>query len=171
MARFIFKLEPVLRQRKAVERQRQLALAEIERERLALEDQVRSIQDQIRSEKDLMREHLDPRASGSRSVDLRGVRMQAGAQLRLVLSAQQAVVKLAGVHKRIEAARSELIEATKARRAVELLRERRYEQWLEEQRHKEAAMLDEIAVVRGGRPGASDDGTDEQVEVGAGRSA
>jgi flagellar FliJ protein len=147
MARFIFKLEPVLRQRKAIEREKQLALAELERSRVELEDQIRQIQGRLRAEKDTMRDQLTP---GAR-VDLRGVRMQAGAQLRLVLEAQQAVFKLAGVHRRVEAARAELIEATKARRAVELLRERRFEQWLEEQRRKEASMLDEIAVVRGGR--------------------
>ncbi len=146
MAKFIFKLEPVLRQRKAIEREKQLALATLERERVRIEEEIRGIQHQIRSEKELMRDHLTPGAS----VDLRGVRMQAGAQLRLVLEAQQAVFKLAGLHKRVEAARSELIAATKARRAVELLRERRYEQWVQEQKQREAAMLDEIAVVRGG---------------------
>lgn len=150
MAKFVFQLEPVLRQRKAVEREKQLGVAELERERLAIEGEIREIQSQIRGEKDLMREQLSP---GSGAVDLRGARMQAGAQLRLVLAAQQAVIRLAGVHRKIDAARVGLIAATKARRAVELLRDRRFEQWKLEQQAREAAMLDEIAVVRGGRSG------------------
>lgn len=157
MARFIFQLEPVLRQRKSVEREKQLVVAELETQRLAIQDEIRAIQDQIRGEKDEMRDRLNPATVQAGGVDLRGARQQAGAQLRLVLAAQQAVLRLAGVFKKLETARAALIEATKARRAVELLRERRYEQWLEDDRRREAAMLDEIAVMRSGR---SDDQTD-----------
>ena len=69
-----------------------------------------------------------------------------------------AVVRLAGVHQRLDAARLALIKATAARRGVEVLRERRYEAWKREQDRAEAAALDELAVMRAARPDPSDDG-------------
>ena len=87
------------------------------------------------------------------AADMRGVRFQAGAATRLIASAQRAVLELAGVHKRLEAARAVLLEATKRRKAVELLKERRFEEWQQEQARREAAATDEIAVMRAGYGG------------------
>ena len=42
MARFRFRLQPVLRQRELAERDEQLVVAAIERDRLGLEDRLRS---------------------------------------------------------------------------------------------------------------------------------
>ena len=84
-------------------------------------------------------------------VALHAVKMQANASLHLVARAQQAVLELAGVHKRLDAARIELLSATTARKAVELLRDRRYQQWKHEQARKEAAESDELNVMRHGR--------------------
>jgi flagellar export protein FliJ len=77
--------------------------------------------------------------------------MQANASLHLVARAQQAVLELAGLHRRIDAARLELLKATTDRKAVELLKERRRREWVDEQRRREDAELDEINVMRHGR--------------------
>jgi flagellar protein FliJ len=53
----------------------------------------------------------------------------------------------------MEAARAGLIEAAKARRAVELLRERRWEEWKFAQEKAETAALDELAVIAAARRG------------------
>lgn len=146
MPRFRFELEPVLEQRLRDEHDRQRSVAELERERLALEDEIRACQRAIDQERDDLRSLLG--AGGGGAVDLRAARMQAGASLGHMARAQRAVLKLAGVHKRLERARAELLEATKRRKAVENLRQRRYEQWKREQDAAEARELDDLSVMR-----------------------
>lgn len=153
MAKFKFELEAVLEQRRGVERARQLAVAQLEAARMSIEQAIRDCQRQLAREKEDLREHLaDARDLGEpRVVDLRTVRMQANASLHVVARAQQAVIQLAGVHHRLDAARLGLIEATTRRRAVEILRERRWEAWNEAQSRVEAASLDEMAIISASR--------------------
>jgi hypothetical protein len=81
--------------------------------------------------------------------------MQAARSLFAVGEASRAVFKLGGTMKRLDAARGELLRAATARKAVEALRERRYEVWLDEQKRREDAALDEMAVIRGSRTQAN----------------
>jgi len=163
MPKFRFELEAVLKARLAAERQKQLALARLEQERLQIEDYIRTCQRQIRAETQDLRDHLANEREASieqrreswrgdtndgGGVDIRAVKLQASAALHQVGEAQRAVLQLAGVHTRIERARLELLEATTARKAVEALKERRFEAWREAQNKSEAAMLDEISVMR-----------------------
>lgn len=152
MARFRFNLQAVLKQRQAVERQRQQEVAAIEQQRLGLEEELRGYQASLHREKADLREALSRERTSDygRGVDLRGVRLQANAALHVVARAQQAVLRLAAVHKRLDAARLHLLEATKQRKAVETLRERRFEAWASEEKRKEANVLDELAILRAG---------------------
>lgn len=143
MAKFRFELEAVLKQRLAVERQKQLALADLERQRLQIEDRIRGYQASITAEKQDLRQALSP-GSG---VDPGHVRMQANMSLHFVGRAQQAVFQLAALHRRLEAARRDLLAATTSRKAVEKLKERRYEAWRAAEAVKQAAALDEIGVM------------------------
>jgi flagellar export protein FliJ len=146
MARFVFEFEAVLKQRLADEREKQLAMAVVERQRLAIEAQLRGTQGEIEQEKESLRTAL-----GSGAVDLPAVRQQAGAALGRVKRAQQLVLKLAGVHKALDAARMELLLATTKRKAMETLRDRRLEAWKAELSRKEAGELDEITIMRAAR--------------------
>lgn len=148
MPKFRFELEAVIKQRLAIERQKQLALADLERARLALEDKLRGFQASITAEKNDLRDSLAPAGvtSPDRTVDLSRVRMQASMSLHLVARAQQTAFQLAALHRRLDTARKELLTATTRRKAVEKLKERRYEQWRAEQASLEARTLDEIAV-------------------------
>lgn len=152
MARFVFELEAVLKHRLGEERRRQIVVAQIERERVALEGQVRSAGEGMAREKRELRDRLGAGTSGS----LLDVRLQAAAALRLDREARHAVVRLAGVGHRLEAARRALIEATTRRRALEVLKQRRYEAWLGERKRREAGELDELAVMRAPRGGGDD---------------
>ena len=61
---------------------------------------------------------------------------------------------LGEVYKALESARAELAEAAAARRAIELLRERRYEAWRRKHARAEDAFIDELgarAARRGSR--------------------
>lgn len=159
MARkFRFSLEAVLRQRLAIEEKHQRLVAELERERLALEDKIRGYQRSIMSAKEDLRRRLssEQRAAelertGGTGVCLSDVRLQANASLHLVVLAQQTVLELAGLHRRLDAARLELLKATTGRKAVELLKTKRHQEWKEEIRRKEDAELDELNVMRHAR--------------------
>ena len=153
MARFIFPLQALLDQRESVERTRQLAVAAIERERLELEGRIASCQDQIRSHKGDLRDLLaGTSAEGLQSgVDTRTVRLQASASLHAQASAQRLALQLAGVYRRLQTAQVELRKATTARKAVEVLKQRRFEAWKREQSRRETAALDELATMAAGR--------------------
>lgn len=139
MARFRFQLEPVLKARRHAERARQRVVASLEGERLGLERRIRGHQDAIASSRRLLREQIVGR------LDVHMLRGESAVAVAAMRQAQQLVLELAGVHKRLEAARGELIEATRARRAIELLRERRFEAWRKAQEKAEQNLLDELA--------------------------
>jgi flagellar biosynthesis chaperone FliJ len=194
MARFIFKLEAVLEQRSAIERDKKLAVAVLERERLAIEDAIRACQRGIVKEKEEWRLRLSgvhargPGASGEPAgvggmagvggvgkvggagLDVRAIRLQASTTGQLNAKAQQEVLRLAGVHKRLEAARCELLEATTRRKAVELLKARRFQEWKDALARRENAELDELAVMRRGGGGGRGDDADAGAQ-GAGGEA
>lgn len=144
MARFVFKLEAVLTQRCNEERSEQLAVAEIERSRLGLESGIRKIQMGITSERCELRLALQ-----SSRVEFSDIRRQAGAETALHRQAQRLVLELAGVHKRLERARKKLVRASARRKAMERLKERRYEVWAEQLKRKEEAALDELNITGG----------------------
>lgn len=144
MARFRFTLQAVLQHREMIEEQKQRAVAVLEAERVRLEGVIRGYQEGIGREKHDMRAAL---ARG----DIPAARMQSGASVRLAAAAQRAVLELAGVHRRLEAARAELLEATKRKKAVARLKERRLEEWKTQQARLELAAVDELAVMAAAR--------------------
>lgn len=148
MPRFRFSLEPVLEQRRRAEERCQLAVAELERQRIDIEGAIRACQNGIVREKADLRAAL---GTGQGRVALRDARMQAAAAFSLDTRARQEVLRLAGLHKRLEAARAELLRAATARKAVELLRDRRWEAWKHEQSRLESAQADELAVMSAAR--------------------
>jgi flagellar FliJ protein len=148
MAKFRFKLDPVLAMRERVERDRQAQLGAVQAERQALESQLREIQTQIREGKDQWR------ASLAGHVDARAARQTAVASLHLQARAQRLVLQLAGVLKRLETARVALVEASRERRTVELLKEKRRTEWERAMSKAEDAAVDDLAVLRAGRKSA-----------------
>ncbi len=152
MARFRFELEPLLEQRRREERDRMKAVAEIERERVEIEDAAMRLALAQRDEREALRREL----SGAAGVDLGRVKLQSNASLHGLRRTHELALSGAAVLKRLEAARRGLVEATTRRRAVELLRERRYEAWLGAERAKEARALDELVTARYGRDGTGD---------------
>lgn len=140
MAGFTFKLEPVLKARLAEEQQKQIAVAEMERKRMQIEQSIRRRQQLLAASKSELKSAL------TGQVNTRDLAGTAASSMRLMGQAQKLVLELAAVHQHLGAARTELIEATRRRRAVELLRERRLGEWKREQNRIENAFLDEIAA-------------------------
>lgn len=144
MKRFLFKLQPVLDQREREERDKQLAVALLDRDRLALESRIRMFQGMIEDERSTLSSAL---GSGQR-VDLQAVKMQAGATLRHHFGAQRTVLELAGVFKKLTIARQELGQAAARRKAVELLRDQQLEAHKAEINRQESNELDDLSVMR-----------------------
>ena len=137
--RFRFRLEPVLRLREREEAARMRDVAELERQRGELEAMIRRCQERIRGSKDAVRRKL------AGPLDLSELRGEAAGTMGAMRDAQALVLDLAVVHRKLEIARAALREAARARRAVELLRERRLESWRREEAKTEQRSLDEIA--------------------------
>jgi len=140
--KFAFRLEPVLEMRRRAEEERQRVVALLERERLEVEEKLRAVQRSIEAARQEQREML----SAGGPVAVHGVRLQAGAAMAAMGRAHHLALELAGVMKRLESARGELLRAAAARKAVELLRERQLEQWRQEMGRREIADLDDIAA-------------------------
>jgi flagellar protein FliJ len=145
MAKFKFALQPILEQRERVERDRQIEVAAIQAERLALEQQLREAHATSRGEREAWRSALAP-ANVAGSVDLWMARQQAFAVVSADGRARMIENELPALRKRLEAARTRLAQAAKERRAMELLRDRRYEEWLAAINKKERDFLDELGV-------------------------
>lgn len=157
--KFKFSLQALLRVRHMQEQSLQLKVAEIERERLQTEEILRRQQHQLAEGKQVLRDNLVGR------LRLDDLRMHATSSMSVMKAAHRLVLELAGTHRRLEAARAELILATQRRRAVELLRERRFSDWKRDIEHAETRMMDDLAVnaaarnasARGSHGGESDD--------------
>ena len=147
MKGFVFRLQPVLEMRKREEREHQLKVAEIERERVEIERELTGCRETVERERTDLRDRLDGGA-----VDLRGARWQAHASLDALRRSRHAALRLTGVISRLELARRSLMEATSRRRAVEMLRDRQYEAWRAEQAKRERIELDEIGARLATRP-------------------
>jgi flagellar protein FliJ len=140
VARFRFNLERVLEQRQHAEQMCQRTVAELEIERLGLENTIRECQERLAREQSGQRDAL----VGGHLLE---VRHQVAASGAIRQEAQRAVIELAGLHRRLERARHDLLEAMRDRKAIELLRERRYHEWRMQQEKRDVAAMDEIAVV------------------------
>jgi flagellar FliJ protein len=141
MARFVFQLDGVLRQRKLAEEQKQRELAVVEAEMTALDAQLRELDQSVQSTTaDVRTNHLTGR------LDLNFL----AAHRRYLAATQRKALdlaeRMAAVRVRLDAARRALAEAAKERKIIEKLREKREAEWKAAQARKEMAALDEIGT-------------------------
>ncbi len=138
MARFVFKLQTLLDRRVREEDEVRRALAVLTQRKSAIENRLRRHQEELVDGRETMRGRLVG------TVDMNSLRMYAHSALGVMRSAQNAAIELAGLGKRIDQVREQLIAARKNRRTVELLRERRHMEWRREQERREVAVLDDL---------------------------
>lgn len=139
---FKFNLDPVLEHRRIIEDDRQRDLAKHLRQKMILMDQLRQMQDTIRTSKHDLAGSLVGR------VDLTRVADFARYSGQTTIRAQQLVQKLAQLEQQISASRERLLAATRDRKAMELLRDRRHREWHADQVRRETAELDDLALQR-----------------------
>lgn len=142
MSQFKFNLQAVLVQKQAHEDRCQQELAKVLRQRMIMLDQLRQMQQTITDSKQQLRQGLVG------SVDLERTAQFARYSGQVHQRAREFVVNLAMVEGKVEQARGRLLQATRARKALEQLRQRRYRQWQVEQERREQAVLDELGTVR-----------------------
>ncbi|MCC7145080.1 MAG: flagellar export protein FliJ [Phycisphaeraceae bacterium] len=145
MAAFRFTLQPLLQHRQAIEDQRQRDLAKLLRQKMIYQNQIRQMQTGITDAKHQLAGSLVGK------VDLEGVGGFARYSGQLAQRAQAIVLDMVRLEKAIQMARELLLKATRDRQALELLRQRQYEQWLAAQLRRETAELDEITMQRHAR--------------------
>lgn len=150
MAKFRFPLDPLLELRRREEDARKRELAQFEGERQRLQDALRAKQRELSEGKQALRDSLVG------PLDPAMLRQQATATMGVDRLARRTVLELAGLTQRLEASRQRLVEAAQARRAVEILRERRLEEWNREADRKEIAFLDDLANVAAARKKAEE---------------
>lgn len=140
MAKFRFTLQTVLDHRLILEEQAQRDLAEVLHHRVSILEAIRSQQQTIHDSKHSLSSGLVGR------VDLDGIARFAVYAGQARLRAMRLVQDLAGVEKQVEARRQAVLKATKARKALELLRDRQLAQWRVEAQRRETAAMDEFAA-------------------------
>jgi flagellar FliJ protein len=139
MAKFIFKLETVLRQRTSVEQQRQRELSIVQGRLTILENQLRAIDAAVRgSEEDLRRNRLTGK------LDLNFIAAHRRYAFSMQRKALEAAGQIAAASKLVDEARKKLLEAAKQRKIMEKLREKQFQRWQHDLAHRENAELDGI---------------------------
>ena len=140
MAKFAFKLEPVLKQRQMLEDQKQRELAKLIRHRMIFHNQLRSIQSVLSDSKSQLTDGLVGEIDMTRVSQF--ARFSGQSQVR----AQTIVRQLAGLESRIAEAQKQLVEAMRQRKALDLLRDKQYQAWKRTQLRREASRLDDLAT-------------------------
>ena len=141
MARgFQFRFETLLRHRRMVEDERQRELAQLLRARMILTDQLTRMQQTIRDSK------RDMTGSLAGRVDLGQVAQFVNYSQHVQSRGQQIVARLAQLEGEVEESRQRLLDATRQRKALELLRDRDHAEWRRTQDRREQEELDELAT-------------------------
>jgi len=142
MAQFKFTLQRVLDRRLDEEEVKRRALATIERRRRELEDSLRARQGEISAGRSAWRAELVG------EIDPAALRHHAAAGVGLFRKAQRTVIEIASLEKGIAKARAEAVEASRARRTLEILRDQRMAAFADVERRKEQGALDELGQQR-----------------------
>ena len=141
MAKFVFKLEGVLRQRKHVEQQKQRELGLKQRQLVEVQSQLQRLQETVQQANGDVRTNrlvgrLDMQYLAAHRRFLAGMQRQAVATVQKIALAQRAV----------DEARAAVAEAARQRKVIEKLREKQFERWRAEMNRRELAQLDEIGM-------------------------
>ena len=145
MARFRFRFETVLQHRRTLEDACQRDLAKQLRQRMILQSQLRGMQQTIVESKQQLGGALVGR------VDMPRIAQFARYSGQTTQRAYALVAQLATIEKRIDQARRRLVEATRGRKAIDILRRRHYQRWLSEQERRQTVELDDLALQAHGR--------------------
>lgn len=139
MPRFKFRFSSLLKHRRRIEQERRRQLATHLRTQMILRNQLRTMQQSITASK---REAAGLLVG---KVDVEAISRMGAYASHTQLSGQRIVLKLANLERDIHQSRADLLDATRQRKALELLRQRHFEAWKAQQQRQEQRELDELA--------------------------
>lgn len=143
MAKFKFSLETVLKVRKIREREVQkeyaLALMKVEEAKRKLVE-LRHMEDKAQD---------DLASMGRNIINIKAIRYNRQYRFHLALHIIEIIGSLNEFGKEAEKVRLRLVEATKKRKVIERLRERRLEEFLKDQDRQERKVLDDMRPAPG----------------------
>jgi flagellar protein FliJ len=146
MARFVFSLEAVLRQRTHAEQERMRELAVVQAEMTRLQAELKALNDSMReTAADMKENHLVG------TLDVAYLAASRRFTLAMQRKGQVLVQDMARQQQKVDAAQRLLAEAAKERKVIEKLRERQFERWKQEVERKELAEMDEVGAQFGYR--------------------
>lgn len=141
MAQFKFQLEPLLRHRKTIERDRQRSHAVLQSQMKELEDELKRLdQTSQLATSELRSNHL------TGTIDLNFLaahRRFTGAVQRKAITLVQ---RMALLQRQLDDSRKLLTEAAVKRKVMEKLKEKHHDRWKAEIERKETALTDEIGM-------------------------
>jgi flagellar FliJ protein len=142
MARkFVFRLEALLEHRLQLEKEEQRKVGQVQQEMQALQRELQDAQGRIAAEN----RNLSARELTGR-LDMQfiahGKKYVGNLHVKIILGMQ----KLGALEHKLSAARAKLLEAARARKVIEKLKEKQLARWRAEQEAREAALLDEIGT-------------------------
>ncbi|MEM6551919.1 MAG: flagellar export protein FliJ [Planctomycetota bacterium] len=140
MQPFTFQFDPLLKQKRAEETRCQRNLAQHLAKRIDIHNRLRRTQSTISQSKHDIADAL------TGSVNLDAISNVARYTASVTNQGHADVLVLAELEQTITQARTALTEARRHVKALEMLREKKHEQWLTEQRRIETAQLDEAAT-------------------------
>jgi flagellar FliJ protein len=139
--KFHFRLEALLDHRRNLEKERQRSVAQAQQEIQALITTIKTAQQRIADEnRSLSTTQLTGRLDMAAIAF--GKRYVGNLHVQIMLTAQ----KLGAAEQKLAAARAALLEAAKARKVIEKLREKQHARWLAELERKDASQMDEIGT-------------------------
>jgi flagellar FliJ protein len=140
VAKFVFKLQGVLRQRELIEHQRQREMAELQRQMTILEQALRDLNGSIQtSSDDLRANHLTGK------LDMNFLAAHRRYQVAMQRQGMELAQRMALLQRQMDESRQQLAEAAKQRKVIEKLREKQLERWKADQAMRELAAMDEVA--------------------------
>jgi flagellar FliJ protein len=141
MAKFIFKLDAVLRHRKAIEQEKLRLYAAALADFKALEDQLKELNlTMTQTNDDIRQNHLTGK------LDISFITAHRRFLLGIQRKAMNLAAAMANSQKQVDAARAVLAEAAKQRKVLEKLREKQEQRWKDEVSRKEMIAADEVAM-------------------------
>jgi flagellar FliJ protein len=140
MKKFIFKLEALLTVKRNREDEIKRRLAEKNREAVAVRAEIERAEGEL---KNFQRAVKEQRSGGGESVA--ELRQSVAHRNALKMNLLRAGQKLDSVMVEAYGINQELIKAAQERRAVEIIREKRYEEWKRENARAEQKLIDELS--------------------------
>ncbi len=140
MAKFVFKLDSVLRQRRSIEDECQRNTAKLMRQRMILHDQLRQMQQSVTNSKRQLTEGL------TGQVDMDQISGFARFSSQVNLRANTIVRQLSQLETQVLEAQKKLLAAMRDRKALDLLRDKQLRAWQRVTRRRESARLDDLAA-------------------------